>query len=179
MRRLMALMCVPAVIVLLVACGSSSSNKSAKTSSTTAKTPSTTAASAPAVVKNATSATLGTILVDDTGKTVYTLTNNGQPVACTGQCPTFWPPLLLPAGTTTATGGAGVTGLATTAAAGGQQVTQDGKPLYRFKNDTNPGDTNGEGISSFGGTWHVVKVGSSAPTTGSSSVTTTTSSSGY
>ncbi len=178
MRRLMALMCVPAIIVVLAACGSSSSTKSAKTSSTTAKTSSTTAA--PAVVKTATSATLGTILVDETGKTVYTLTNNGQPIACTDQCPTFWPPLLLPAGTTTATGGAGVTGLGATAAAGGQQVTQDGKPLYRFKNDTNPGDTNGEGISSFGGTWHVVKVGGSSSSTGSSSVTTTTlSSSGY
>ena len=70
---------------------------------------------------------------------------------------TFWPPLLLPAGTTAATGVSGVTGLGTTEGAGGTQVTKDGLPLYRFAADAAAGDANGEGVSSFGGTWHVVK----------------------
>jgi predicted lipoprotein with Yx(FWY)xxD motif len=178
MRRFMALMCVPAIIVGLAACGSSSSSKSAKTSSTTASTSSTSAGSATPVVKTATSATLGKIVVDASGKTVYTLTNNGQPVACTGQCLTIWPAVLLPSGTTKATGGDGVTGLGATAAAGGTQVTVDGKPVYTFSVDTSAGDTKGDGLNSFGGTWHAVKVsGSSSATT--TTPTTTGSSSGY
>ena len=157
MRRFMALMCVPAIIVLLVACGSSSSNKSAKTSSTTPKTTSTTATPATGAttvaVKTATSATLGKIVVTNAGKTVYTLTNNGEPVACPSSngCSGFWPAVLLPAGQTKATGGEGVTGLGESAAGGGQQVTQDGKPLYRFSGDTNAGDAKGENLHSFGG----------------------------
>ncbi len=176
MRRYMTLVCVPAIIVMLAACGSSSSSKSAKTSST--KATSTTAGSATAVVKTANSAKLGKIVVTSAGKTVYTLSNNGASVPCTGACLTVWPAVLLPAGETTATGGEGVTGLGDTAAAGGQQVTLGGKPVYTFSVDTSPGDTKGDGITSFGGTWHVVKVGSSSSAT-TSTPTTSGGSSGY
>jgi predicted lipoprotein with Yx(FWY)xxD motif len=179
MRRFMTLMCVPAIIVMLAACGSSSSSKSAKTSSTTAKTSSTSAGSATAVVKTASSDTLGKIVVTNTGKTVYTLTGaNGQTVACASSdgCLTVWPAVLLPAGATKATGGAGVTGLGDIAAAGGQQVTLGGKPVYTFSGDTASGDAKGDGITSFGGTWHVVKVGSA---TSATTATTSGSSSGY
>ena len=31
-----------------------------------------------------------------------------------------------------------------------------GHPLYTFVNDKKPGDTNGEGISAFGGSWYAV-----------------------
>ena len=173
---------VSAAAIALAACGSSSST--AKAGSTTASTTassstsgSPTTSGAPAVVETATNAKYGKVLVDDQGKTLYTLTDNGTPVACTGQCLTFWPPLLLPAGASTANGGAGVTGLGTTSAAGGTQVTHDGAPLYRFKADTAAGDANGEGISSFGGVWHVVKAagasGASTPDTTNDATTTT------
>jgi predicted lipoprotein with Yx(FWY)xxD motif len=105
---------------------------------------------------------LGSLLVDAKGMTLYTLTNAGKPIACTSQCATFWPPLLLPSGTTTANGAAGVNGLGVTAMNGGEQVTEHGDPLYRFSKDKAPGDTNGEGISSFGGTWHAVKTTAAA-----------------
>jgi predicted lipoprotein with Yx(FWY)xxD motif len=136
-------------------------------------------------VKTATNAKFGTIVVDSAGRTLYALTSGGKAVACTGGCLSAWPPLLLAAGATTATPGMGVTGLGTTAAAGGTQVTENGLPLYHFSGDANAGDTNGDGISSFGGTWHVVKAaagssGSSvapvAPTTVPAAPTTT---SGY
>jgi predicted lipoprotein with Yx(FWY)xxD motif len=112
------------------------------------------AASKPVVMTASTK--LGSRLVDGDGMTLYTLSNAGKPVPCTGQCATFWPPLLLPAGTMTAMGAAGVTGLGTATANGGAQVTVNGAPVYRFSIDKKPGDTNGEGISSFGGTWHTV-----------------------
>ena len=60
--------------------------------------------------------------------------------------------------------------------ANGKQVADKGLPLYTFTNDTAAGDAKGEGLSSFGGTWHVVKVGT-APA--ASSTTSTTTSSGY
>jgi predicted lipoprotein with Yx(FWY)xxD motif len=176
---------VGVAVLALAACGSSSSSGSgasatseppAATSSSTTAAPS----GASATVKTASNAKFGTILVDSAGRTLYTLTNGGQPVACTGACAGVWPPLLLANGATSATPGAGVTGLATTSAAGGTQVTQNGDPLYTFSGDTNAGDANGEGITSFGGTWHVAKpAGSSGsggtvpPTTSAAGSTTT------
>ena len=148
---------------MLAACGSSGSAAKGDATTSSTASPSTTGsppttASAAAVVKTADNAKFGTLLVDADGKTLYTLTAaSGDAVACTGQCATFWPPLLLPAGTTVATGVSGVTGLGTTEGAGGTQVTKDGLPLYRFAADAAAGDANGEGVSSFGGTWHVVK----------------------
>jgi hypothetical protein len=36
------------------------------------------------------------------------------------------------------------------------EVTLRGMPLYRFAGDSAKGQANGEGIKSFGGTWHAV-----------------------
>lgn len=167
-----------AAVIALAACGGSSNSSSSK-STTTKKSTGTAAA---AVVKTANSSTLGTIVVDSTGKTVYTLTNGSQQVPCSGTCAQVWPAVSLPAGTTKATG-SGVKNVA----AMGTQVTINGAPVYTFQGDAAAGSTNGEGINSFGGTWHVVKVGGSsagggatATTAGGSTATTAKSSgSGY
>jgi len=106
---------------------------------------------------------LGAILADGSGFTLYTLTNGTSPVLCTGTCATFWPPLVLPAGMAEPTAGPGVSGLGVTSNANGTQVTAGGLPLYTFTEDSSPGQANGEGLSSFGGTWHVVKEGAAAP----------------
>jgi len=163
---------VVAVVGLAACGGSSSSSKSSKKSTPTTKAP----ASA-AIVKTANSAK-GTILVDNQGKTVYTLTNAGQPAPCTDACLTVWPPLMLPAGTTKATGASGVTGLGTVAANGGQQVTHNGAPLYYFMGDQGAGTTNGDGINSFGGVWNVVQAGGGGGSTPSTSTPATTSGGG-
>jgi len=161
------LLVVPVALVGLAACGSSGSKAAApNTSPTTTTSPSTTTSagtSAGTVVMMSSSSKLGPLLVDAKDKTLYTLSNAGKPVACTGQCATFWPPLLVPSGTTTAKGGAGVTGLGLVPMNGGMQVTENGDPLYRFSLDKAAGQTNGEGIKSFGGTWHVAKTTSAAP----------------
>ena len=39
---------------------------------------------------------------------------------------------------------------------GKAQVTYNGHPLYRFSGDQKPGDTNGQGVSAFGGLWYAV-----------------------
>lgn len=136
-------------VVALAACGGSNSSSSSKK-------PTASTATRSVVVATAKNSKLGTILVDNQGMTLYTLTNAGQPVACSGACLTVWPPLLLPSGTSKATGSAGVGGLGTVAAGGQQEVTVNGSPLYHFSGDHAAGDVNGEGINSFGGTWRVV-----------------------
>jgi predicted lipoprotein with Yx(FWY)xxD motif len=114
-----------------------------------------------AIVTTSHNPKLGVIIVDDQGRTLYTLTNAGKPVACTSTCTRFWPPLLLPAGDTTPAG-TGVTGLKVVAMNGGEQVAFQGDPLYRFAGDMKAGDTNGQGITSFGGTWHAAATASGA-----------------
>jgi predicted lipoprotein with Yx(FWY)xxD motif len=96
--------------------------------------------------------------------TLYTLTKDGMPVACTGACLSIWPPLLLPAGQTSAVG-TGVANLGTATTGAGKQVSYKGAPLHTFSGDSAPGNTNGEGINSFGGIWHVVKLSGSTVTT--------------
>jgi predicted lipoprotein with Yx(FWY)xxD motif len=176
---------VPAAAVA-AACGSSSTTSS--TSTTKAPT-GTTGASAP-TVQTANNAKFGTILVDGQGRTLYTLTNNGKAVPCTsGACTGVWPPSLLPSGQNSVTAGSGVSNVSTVSANGGQQVASNGLPLYRFSGDASAGAANGDGINSFGGIWHVVKIGggstgsgstggSTATTGGGSGNTTTTSGGG-
>jgi predicted lipoprotein with Yx(FWY)xxD motif len=168
-----------AVFALVLAACNSSGSKSSSTT-TTAPNPSGSgvagAQGVAPVVKTASNAQFGTILVDANGATLYTLTNNGKAVPCTSSaCVAAWPPLLLPAGVTTATG-TGVTGLGTASVPGGTIVTQAGLPLYRFSGDSGTGQANGDGISNFGGVWHVVKI--SGTGTGSGAATTPTTSGG-
>lgn len=150
----------------LAACGSDSSSSAKPASSSSSSTSSTTPA-ASGIVKKAENASLGTILVTADGKTVYTLTKDGAAVPCTGGCLSVWPPVTLPSGTDTATGASGL-GVVTVSA--GKQVTSNGMPIYTFVQDSAAGDAKGEGLQSFGGTWHVVKV--AATSTGAPSTAT-------
>jgi hypothetical protein len=61
-----------------------------------------------------------------------------------------------------------VTNVTAVSANGGMQLAYKGLPLYRFSVDASAGSANGEGITSFGGTWHVVKLsgGSTGTTSG-------------
>jgi predicted lipoprotein with Yx(FWY)xxD motif len=160
-----------AAVFALAACGGSSDSSSSKTTTTTTKKSTATTAkggSATAVVKTA-STPLGTIVVTNDGKTVYTLTNGGQQVPCSGACLQVWPAVTLPAGTTNATG----TGVKNVGTAAGGHVTINGAPVYTFQGDAGAGTTNGEGINSFGGTWNVVKASGGTSGAGGSTGTTT------
>jgi predicted lipoprotein with Yx(FWY)xxD motif len=156
-----------AAAIALAACGGSSDNSSSK-KSTTSTTKKSSGAAATAVVKTANSATLGTIVVTADGKTVYTLTNAGQQVPCSGACLQVWPAVM-------ATGGGNVTGtgVKNVAKTASGQVTVNGAPVYTFSGDAAAGATNGEGINSFGGTWNVVKASGGSSSGGGGTATTT------
>ena len=52
---------------------------------------------------------VGTVLVDSSGLTLYALASeSGGTIMCTDSCATTWPPVLLPAGVSSATAGSGV-----------------------------------------------------------------------
>lgn len=170
-----------AAALVMAACSSSPSSSTTTTAASTTSTPATTAPTSPTsgVVDATSVGTHGVILVTKTGATLYRYTPDGTgPPTCTGTCATAWPPLTVPAGTTTVAPGSGVTAadLGTVAGSNGQlQVTYDKMPLYTYAGDSAPGQANGQGV---GGTWFVVPVsgGSSGSTGGSgTSVTTTTS----
>jgi LPXTG-motif cell wall-anchored protein len=93
--------------------------------------------------------TLGMILTDSSGRTLYRFTRDtvNTSSACYGQCATTWPPLLIDSGTPVA--GAGVNGdllgvLARTD--GTHQVMYNGMPLYYYNQDANPSDTKGQRV---------------------------------
>ena len=94
--------------------------------------------------------TLGNILVDSNGMTLYLfLKDNGTTTACTGACAQNWPSLI----NASPNAGSGADASLLGAASGTNQVTYNGHLLYTFVKDKNPGDVNGEGLL---GAWYAV-----------------------
>ncbi len=109
-------------------------------------------ASGGAVVKVADSS-LGKILVDDKGMTLYLFKKDTAGVSnCSAGCLKVWPPFLSQG---SPAAGNGVMGkLGTVALADGSMiVTYNDMPLYYYAADQKPGDTTGQGV---GGVWFVV-----------------------
>jgi predicted lipoprotein with Yx(FWY)xxD motif len=121
-----------------------------------------------------------TVVVNGVGLTLYSLSpETTHHLLCkTNQCFSFWPPLIVHSRHTKIKAGPGVDGHLRLLSRGhGKfQVTLRGMPLYRFSGDSAPGDANGEGIMSFGGTWHAVTASANAPAATSPAATTTTTS---
>ncbi len=164
-----------AFVVVLAACGSSGSK--AKTTATTTGSSATTTAAASGAAINAGQTSLGTVLVNAQGRTLYHFAKDtGTTIACTGQCASTWPPETVPSGQKPQAG-PGVTGTLTVLnrPEGTQQVAYDGQTLYTYSGDSKAGDTNGEGI---GGVWHVVKA-SGAPAATTATTAKSTSGGGY
>jgi LPXTG-motif cell wall-anchored protein len=100
--------------------------------------------------------TLGNILTDSAGRTLYRFTRDtvNQSSACYNQCAITWPPLLIGDGNPVA--GEGVNGDllgVLTRTDGTRQVMYNGMPLYYYNADTNPGDANGQ---LRGNVWYIV-----------------------
>ena len=93
---------------------------------------------------------LGTILVDSRGMTLYTYAEDEPGVSnCGSLCRAFWPPALAPAdakpsGDLTLIG----------SQADKKQWAYKNHPLYTYGDDKAPGDVRGEGAD---GEWYVVK----------------------
>ena len=98
----------------------------------------------------------GEILTDGAGRTLYVLTAPGaKSLECTGVCTSIWPPLLTK-GKPRAGKGVVAKRFRTVKRGSSLQVVYDGHPLYFYAADSGPGQENGEGIKSFGGTWYVL-----------------------
>jgi predicted lipoprotein with Yx(FWY)xxD motif len=96
---------------------------------------------------------LGTILTDSDGRTLYQFSQDLPSTStCVDKCAQAWPPFTVPGTPELAPGIPGSVGF-TTREDGVKQVVYNGHPLYYFAKDTQPGDTNGEGV---GGVWSVV-----------------------
>jgi predicted lipoprotein with Yx(FWY)xxD motif len=110
--------------------------------------------SASAVTLKSVSSPLGTILVDQDGKTLYLFEADSKNKSnCSGGCLSLWPPVMANG---KASAGSGVTAGMIGTATGSSQVTYAGHPLYWFSGDQNAGDTNGEGLDDFGGLWYAI-----------------------
>ncbi len=158
-----------AASLLLAACGSSSSSNTTSSATSTQAAARTSSSSSSAVVKTA-SSSLGTILVDSDGMTLYHLSGeqNGKFICTSSACLGVWHPLIAPS--SGAPSGA-VGSLGTVKRPEGTvQVTYNGTPLYTFAQDKQAGETNGQDIKDVG-TWSVITASSSStpPSTSGSS----------
>lgn len=110
---------------------------------------STAALAAPPAMQAETS--LGKVVVDGKGMTLYTY-DKDEPnkTNCYDTCARHWPPLM-------AAEGAAPEGDWTLVERtdGGRMWAYKGQPLYLWMKDAKPGDVTGEGV---GGVWHVVKL---------------------
>ncbi|MDA8280253.1 MAG: hypothetical protein M0Z63_07530 [Actinomycetota bacterium] len=150
MRRGSAAAAVVAAGALVAACGSSPAH------------PAPSAVGPADEITAATVGSLGTVLVDGQGYTLYAYAPDahGGRSRCTGVCPAVWPPVTLAPGTAAPIAGPGVDRalLATTIRpGGGVQVTYGGWPLYRWTGDSAPGAHTGQDIFNAGGYWYVVR----------------------
>lgn len=167
-----------ALALTLAACGSSSSGSSGASGSS-ASSPSAgssagaTTGSSAAGTHTVRDASLGTIVVDGKGFTLYRFdmdTSKPSKSNCTGQCAALWP--AVPATDATHVTGIDPKLLGSVAGSGGvKQLTLDGWPLYTYAQDSKAGDTTGQGV--LGTWWAVTPTGAKAKAGGGSGGATT------
>jgi predicted lipoprotein with Yx(FWY)xxD motif len=125
---------------------------------------------------SATSTSLGMVLVDGSGRTLY-LFEKDQPnqSVCAGACAAAWP---VDQSSGTPKAGSGVTAsmLGTiTRSDNTAQVTYNKHPLYYFSGDSGAGQQHGQGVDAFGAAWFAVGPAGGAVSGGA----TATTASGY
>jgi predicted lipoprotein with Yx(FWY)xxD motif len=115
-------------------------------------------ASSAASVKVEKTASLGKVIANTHGHTLYMFrADHGTKSACYGQCAKYWPPLTT-TGKPVAAAGVKAALLGTARRKDGTlQVTYKGHPLYTFLKDTKPGQTRGEGSKAFGAGWYALR----------------------
>ena len=112
---------------------------------------------ASAVTLKVASSPLGKILVDQDGKTLYLFEADGMNKSnCNSGCVALWPPVTTNGKATAGSGASAALIGSTMRSDGSSQVTYAGHPVYWFSGDTTAGDTNGQGLTDFGGAWYVI-----------------------
>ena len=92
---------------------------------------------------------LGEIVVDGEGMTVYMFDNDtqgGDASACEGECAANWPAVTTESDAPEVEGVTGDVGIIA-GVDGSTQVTLNGWPLYSFAGDAAAGDVNGQGVN--------------------------------
>ena len=146
-----------AIALTAASCGGSGSGSSYSSgpygSSVAASAPTRIAAATVGVARSP----LGRVVIDSRGRTLCLFEKDrSRRNACYGRCPNYWPPLLTH-GKPVALAGVKQVLLGTIRRANGsRQVTYAGHPLYRFVEDSKPGQTKGEGLHEFGAGWDVL-----------------------
>jgi predicted lipoprotein with Yx(FWY)xxD motif len=149
-----------AAAALLAACSSGTTATSGGSSSSN-NAPAPTSAPASAHTTSADLATaqtsLGTVVVDSKGRTVYLFTvdsNNPPKSNCETGCDSVWPPVLAPASGAPSLSGVDSSKVGTvTRSDGSKQLTLNGWPLYEYEGDSAAGDVKGENVQ---GSWFAV-----------------------
>jgi predicted lipoprotein with Yx(FWY)xxD motif len=157
-----------AASLLIAACGSSSSSSTTSSAAGTQPAAQTSSSPSSAVLVKTASNSLGTILVDNKGMTLYHLSGeqNGKFICTSSACVGVWHPLIAPS---SGTPGGEVGSLGTVKRPEGTvQVTYKGTPLYTFTGDQQSGETKGQGIKDVG-TWSVITTSSSSTPSSTSS----------
>src|SRR4051794_25215882 len=115
------------------------------------------AAQAKGAVVSTANTSLGGIIVNSNGRTLYLFgKDRSGKSACSGQCAVLWPPLIT-SGKPAVAGGAKASLIGTTRRADGRlQVTYNHHPLYTFVMDKKAGQTDGEGVNAFGAAWDAI-----------------------
>jgi predicted lipoprotein with Yx(FWY)xxD motif len=147
-----------ATAALLGACGGSDDDKE----TTRRSAPSTSAASTGAATVKTAETSIGTVLVDAEGKTLYLYANDqGTTSAVPLAVLAAWPPLVA-SGTPVAGDGVDGSKLETVQQPDGQTyVIYNGHPLYTFTGDASAGQTNGHKL---GNVWYALTpAGDQAP----------------
>ena len=166
----------------LTACGGASGSAAsappaASSSRPAAPVPTSSGSGLDAVLRATTNSTLGPIVVDGPGRTLYRFDkDSASPPAsnCEGACAQLWPPVLV--GTQISLTGVNRSLLGTIKRADGTvQLTLHGWPLYRYAGDSAPGDVNGEGV---GGVWFAARPTGAKALPASSASSTSASNSG-
>jgi predicted lipoprotein with Yx(FWY)xxD motif len=144
-----------AASLLLAACGSSSSSTTKTASNAASTSPAQTVSGSGVVVHTISSPTLGPVLVDPQGMTLYHLTGESANhfICSSSACAAIWHPLIVTSGAPTGTSSLSVVKRPD----GTVQAAYKGEPLYTFVQDHKSGETNGQGVKDVG-TWTVVTV---------------------
>ncbi len=152
-KHLLSVASIGATALVLASCGGSSSSKSTSSSSGGTKPASSSAATMVSTAKTS----LGAVVVDGSGRTLYLFAKDTGPRStCSGSCAVNWPPFTA-ASTPKAGGGVQASALSLVRRSDGKrQVVIDGHPLYFFKGDQSAGQLNGQGLDAFGAKWFIV-----------------------
>ena len=165
---------VPVVALSLLALVAASCGGDDNGGETTAANAPATASGQSATIGTQSVGNLGTILVDSQGRTIYLFEkDSGTKSSCFGGCAAAWPPVR-GSGKPTVGSGLNASLVGTTPRSDGQaQITYNGHPLYLFAGDQNAGETNGQGLTEFGGSWFALSTDGNTVTTQPSTTSST------